>query len=87
MSLANSASLLSALLLLLLHLFNGLFQDNLGKPVPEGKTSLALNEAQDDGVLGCSGISWTVRKQSAPRSRQITTPTPLTQFLQAGCSS
>jgi len=23
-----------------------------------------------------SGISWTVSKQSAPRSRQITTPTP-----------
>ena len=30
----------------------------------------------DDGVLGCSGISWTMCKQSAPRSRQITTPTP-----------
>jgi len=30
----------------------------------------------DDGVLGCSGISWTICKQSAPRSRQITTPTP-----------
>ena len=26
------------------------------------------------GVLGCSGISWTVRKQSAHRCRQITTP-------------
>jgi len=23
-----------------------------------------------------SGISWTICKQSAPRSRQITTPTP-----------
>ena len=41
----------------------------------KGKTSLDLNEARDDGVLGCSGISWTVCKQSAPRSRQITTPT------------
>jgi len=29
-----------------------------------------------------SGIGWTTCKQSAPRSRQITTPTP-----QAGCSS
>ena len=29
-----------------------------------------------DGVWGCSGISWTICKQSAPRSRQITTPTP-----------
>ena len=26
--------------------------------------------------MGCSGISWTICKQSAPRSRQITTPTP-----------
>jgi len=26
--------------------------------------------------LGCSGISWAIGKQSAPRSRQITTPTP-----------
>jgi len=42
----------------------------------KGKTSLDLNEARDDGVLGCSGISWTIRKQSAPCSRQITTPTP-----------
>ena len=42
----------------------------------KGKTSLDLNEARDDGVLGCSGISWTICKQSAPRSRQITTSTP-----------
>jgi len=28
------------------------FHDNLGTPVPEGKTSLDLNEARDDGVLG-----------------------------------
>jgi len=48
---------------LLLHPFNGLFY------------SLDLNEARDDGVWGCSGISWTVCKQSAPRFRQITTPT------------
>jgi len=34
-------------------------------------------QARDDGVLGCSGYaSWTIRKQSAPRSRQITTATP-----------
>jgi len=38
------------------------------------KTSLDINDARDDGVLGCSGISWTICKQSAPRSRQITTP-------------
>jgi len=39
----------------------------------KGKTSLDLNEARDDGVLGCSGISWTICKQSAPRSGQTTT--------------
>jgi len=41
----------------------------------KGKTSLDLNEARDDGVLGSSGISRTICKQFAPRSRQITTPT------------
>jgi len=35
-----------------------------------------LNEARDNGFSGCSGISWTICKQSAPHSRQITTPTP-----------
>jgi len=43
----------------------------------KGKTSLDSNKARDDGGLGCSGISWTMRKQSAPRSRQITTRTRL----------
>jgi len=42
----------------------------------KGKTSLDLNEARDYGVLGCSGIGWTICKQSAPHSRQITTLTP-----------
>ena len=42
----------------------------------KGKTSLDLNEARGGVVWGCSGISWTVYKQSAPRCRQITTPTP-----------
>ena len=32
-----------------------------------------------------SGISWTVCKQSAPRSRQITTPTPYFQDLENVC--
>jgi len=41
----------------------------------KGRTSLDLSEARDDGVWGCSGISWTTCKQSAPRSRQIATPT------------
>ena len=42
----------------------------------KGKTSLDLNEAREDGVLGCSCISWTICKHSEPRSRQITTATP-----------
>ena len=42
----------------------------------KGKTSLDLNQTRDGGVLGCSGISWTICKQGAPHCRQITTPTP-----------
>ena len=42
----------------------------------KGKTSLDLNELRDDEVSVCSGISWTICKQSASRSRHITTPTP-----------
>jgi len=37
----------------------------------KGKTSLDLNEERDDEVWGCSGISWTICKQYAPQSRQI----------------
>ena len=32
--------------------------------------------SRDGGVLGSSGISWTVCKQSEPCCRQTTTPTP-----------
>jgi len=65
------------LLLLLLHLFNGLFfRATWVSRYQKGKTSPDLSEARDDGVLGCSGISRTICKQSAPRSRQITTQTP-----------
>jgi len=65
--------------------FNGsLFQDTWVSQYQTGKTSLDLNKTRDDGVWGCSGI---ICKQSAPRSRQITTPTPHHSFfLQAGCS-
>jgi len=42
----------------------------------KGKTSLDLNEARMMGFWDGSCISWTMSKQSAPRSRQITTPTP-----------
>jgi len=56
----------------------------------KGKTSLDLNEARDGGVLGCSSLSWTICKQSAPHFRQITTPTVqhlITEFVQTECSS
>ena len=61
----------------LLDPFNGLFSTTTWvNRYQKGKTSLDLKEARDGGVMGCSGISWTICKQSAPRSRQITTPTP-----------
>jgi len=65
------------LLSLLLHPFNDLFSRKtwVSRHL-KGKTSLDLHEANDYGVLRCSGISWTICKQSALRSRQITTPTP-----------
>jgi len=60
-----------------LHPFNALFFRTAWlSHYQKGKPSLDLNEARDDGVLGCSGISWTVCKQSAHSSRQVTT-TPL----------
>ena len=75
----------------LLRPFNGLFsRTSWVSWYQKGKTSLDLNEAKDDGVLGCSGIIWTICKQSAPHSRQITTcytNNPSLNFLQAGCSS
>jgi len=59
------------------HRFNGLFSRTTRvNRYQKGETSLDLNEARDYGVLGCSGISRTICKQSAPRSRQITSPTP-----------
>ena len=63
--------------ILLLHSCNGLFSRTTWVSwYQKSKTSLDLNEVRDYGVLGCSGISWTICKQSSPRSRQITTPTP-----------
>jgi len=62
---------------ILLYPFNGLFSRTTWVSwYQKGKTSLDLNEAGDDGVLGCTGIIWTICKQSAPSSRQTTTPTP-----------
>jgi len=38
--------------------FNSLFsRTNWASRYQKGKTSLHLNEARDNGVLGCSGIS------------------------------
>jgi len=68
-----------------LYPFNGLFSRTAG--YQKGKTSLDLNETRDDGVWDGSGISWSTCKQSAPRSRLITMLKPVTQFLQARCSS
>jgi len=60
--------------LLCTHPLNGLFSRTTWvSEYQKGKISLELNEARDDGILGCSGISWTIRKQSAPRCRPITT--------------
>ena len=74
--------------LLLLHPFNSLFPSTTTVSwYQTGKTSLDLNEARADEVWGCSDISWTICKQSAPRCRQITTSTPHHSVLQAGCSS
>ena len=65
------------LLLLLPYPSNGIFSRTTWvSQYQEGKSSHGLNEARDDRACGCSGISWTICKQSAPRSRQITTATP-----------
>ena len=66
--------LLLLLLLLLLHPLNGLFSTlTWVSQCQKGKTSLDLNEARDDGVLGCSVCKCI---QFAPHSIQITTSTP-----------
>ena len=58
-------TILGILLLLLLHPRDGLFSRTTWVSwYQKGKTSLDLNEARDDRVLGCSGISWTICKQS-----------------------
>jgi len=60
-----------------LHPFKGFFSRTTWvKQYQKGNTSLDLNEAGDDGLLGCNGVSWTICKQSAPHCRQITTPAP-----------
>ena len=61
----------------LLHPLNGLFSRTTWVSwYQKRERSLDVSEARDDGVWGCSGNSWTICKQSAPRSIQITTSTP-----------
>ena len=51
----------------LLHMFNGLFSTTTWvSRYQKGKTSPHVNKARDDVVWDGSGISWTIRKQSAP---------------------
>ena len=58
------------IIMLLLHQFNGLFSRTaVQASTRKVKTSLDLNEARDDWVLGCSGISRTICKQYALRFR------------------
>ena len=57
-----------------LYPFNGLFSRITWVSwYQKGKTSLDLNEARDDAVWGCSGISGNIIKQSAPRSVHLST--------------
>ena len=59
------------------HPFNGLFSRKTWvSRYHKGKTSLDLMRQAMMGFCDSSGISWTTCKHSAPRSRQITTPTP-----------
>ena len=60
----------------LLHPFNGLFQYNLGKHAPEDKPFWILLEQEMMGCPGGDGISWTICKSFAARSRQITMSVP-----------
>ena len=62
--------------LVLLHPFNGIFSRTTWVSGTRKVKPVWLNEARDDGIWGCSGISWAICKQSKPRSTQIATPTP-----------
>jgi len=55
------------------HPFCGVFfQDNVGKPAPERLNQSGFKWSKR--WWGGSGISWTICKSFAPRSRQITMP-------------
>ena len=60
-----------------MHPFTGLFSRTTWVSwYQKCKTSLDLNQERHDRVLRSSGIRWTICKQSAPHSRQITTSIP-----------
>ena len=59
------------------YLFNGLFsRTTWANQQQKGKTSLDLNKARDDGLLAGQCRQLDICTQSAPHSRQISTPTP-----------
>ena len=64
--------------ILLLHPFNGFFSRTTWlSQYQKCKTSLHLNEARDDRVLGCSGISWSEVK-TCISTQLMPLPLPLT---------
>jgi len=63
------------------------FWCRLTRVVPDKWPLNGCMYVRDYEVLGCSSISWTICKQSAPRSRQITIPTPHHSVFTARCSS
>jgi len=66
------------------HSFNGPFSRiTRVSRYQKGKTNPDLLKQE---IVSGNGISWAICK-SAARPRQITTPAPITQFLQAGCPS
>jgi len=73
----NTAVLFNKYSTTTIHPFNGLFsRASWVNRYQKGKTSLDLNEARDDGVLGCSGINWTICSEQGADCLQITTTTP-----------
>jgi len=73
-------------LLLLVHLFNGLFfQDNLGNTAPERQTVLDFTDTKNDGVAVASAGPYANHLHLAPD--RLPCQYLSTQFLQAGCPS
>jgi len=73
-----------------LHPFNGLFSRTTWvSRYQQDKSQYIFKWGKRWWGFGMQWNKLTTCKQSAPRSRQITTPTPhlITQCLQAGCSS